>query len=104
MAQRNKRTQIIEVRDFRFLIISAGFIASTTLIFFALTLNSSSLNLARTVAFNTLVILQMIVVFIVRGKQKIFSNKLLIFSVILALLLQFLITTLPPLSTIFKLR
>ena len=104
MAQRNKRTQIIEVRDFRFLIISAGFIASTTLIFFALTLNSSSLNLARTVAFNTLVILQMIMVFIVRGKQKIFSNKLLIFSVILALLLQFLITTLPPLSTIFKLR
>lgn len=57
---------------------------------------------ARTVAFTTLVVVQMVFIFIVRREEPLFSNKYLIASVGLIFLAQGLILTVPFLQDLFK--
>lgn len=72
-----------------------------TLIAFAFLDWRVSLIEARTVAFSTLVLGEMLVVFLVRRGEKWYSNKLLLGAVLATVILQILIVTISPLQTIF---
>lgn len=83
-------------------IIYVGFgTAIITLAVFFLGLKYGSIESARALSFTTLVLLQLAVVFLVRKKQKLMSNKILIGSVVISVLLQFIVITIPPFSDIF---
>lgn len=64
--------------------------------------NSANLSLARAYAFSAIVILQMVMVYAMRARQGMFSNKYLNLAVAMVLLIQALIMFYPPLQSIFK--
>lgn len=79
-----------------------GFSAALiTLLFYALALNTKSLEASRSLSFTLLIVLQMAIALIL-ARQSIRSNRFLIFSIIITLGLQYLILTVPTLQTIFK--
>ncbi len=65
--------------------------------------NKYGLQTARALTFTLMVVLQMILPFIIRRHHSIFSNKKLFLSVILMLILQVFILTIPFLRNIFSL-
>ena len=76
-------------------------LAFITLVAFLIFFREGELEQARTAAFTVLVLGQMVVVFLVRGREKWNSNKLLLLAVALTVILQILILTVPALSSIF---
>lgn len=71
------------------------------LAFYVIALTFTPIEIARTVAFTSMVIVQMIIIFFMRPDQKITSNKLLLVSVGISLLLQYVLITFEPFVTIF---
>jgi magnesium-transporting ATPase (P-type) len=61
-------------------------------------------QLAQTIVFCTIVLTQIIFVMILRKDQPMYSNKYFIYSVILVLILQALIVTVPGLREAFHLE
>lgn len=74
-----------------------------TLIVFYISLQTGGLQSARFVAFNLVVVSQMVLVFVLRRHHSILSNKYLLLSVCFVLLMQALIMFFPPLKQLFKL-
>lgn len=86
------------------LIASIGlFLSIVLIIIFAFLLNNHSQQIAKTIIFNLLIFSHLILAFLVRGKAIFKLNKLLVLSLVLTIVLQFLITTTSPLKEIFKL-
>jgi P-type Ca2+ transporter type 2C len=73
------------------------------LVFKTLLDNGSSETLSRTIVFNTLIVLHLILAFIVRGKTIFKFNKFLVLGALLTLILQVTITFSPFFQQIFKL-
>ncbi len=71
---------------------------------FLFTAHGISITKARTIILAAIILSHMMLSFVVRGKTKLSSNKFLIISVIITLILQFLISTLPTLQNIFHLE
>ncbi|MBI4136433.1 cation-translocating P-type ATPase [Candidatus Roizmanbacteria bacterium] len=78
-----------------------GLTAFIPLAFYLVMVMIMPLDSARTVAFTIMVLTQMIIIFFIRTDQKFLSNKLLLISVALSLLLQYIIITFEPFKTIF---
>lgn len=84
-------------------IVTGGFlIAIASLVSFYFSYQVWGLQNGRAVAFSSLVILQMILPFVIRRHHTIFSNKKLLGAVVLVLLMQGLILTVPSLQKLFK--
>lgn len=86
----------------RYIVSVGGIIALLCLGVFYWTLLNFGLSTARSTTFTVMVIAQMILPFVMRRHHTILSNKKLVVSVGLALLMQFLILTYPPLRSLFK--
>lgn len=100
---RNPQSPIL-TRDRWLFIICVGFSLSILLILvFKYLLTTSSEAFARTITFNLLILLHLAVAFVVRGGGIFRVNKLLILSVILTIIIQILITTIPFFQAIFHL-
>jgi len=85
-------------------ILSVGLGLSFILLFlFAFLLKTSSELHARTIVFNAMIFLHLLLAFAVRGKSIFKLNKLLLIGVLLIILLQVLITTHPFFQKIFHL-
>lgn len=78
-------------------------ISQFLIILFSFLLNSNSEVFSRTVVFNTLIFLHLMIAFAVRGKSMLRPNKLLVLSVVLTLFIQVAITTIPAFRTLFGL-
>lgn len=97
-----KRLSLLS-RDSLVFILSGGIVISVLcLLVFYLTFTTLDLRTSRAATFTLMVVLQMILPFVMRRHHGILSNKRLFISVAVILLVQFLIITLPPLSSIFK--
>ena len=93
---------ILTARNLNFIFTSGIIVGLMTLAFYTLILRIYSLELARTIAFTLLIVLQMIMAFVVRGSRRIFENRLLLLAVTVSLVFQLLILTVPALKTIFE--
>lgn len=100
---RNPSSPILSRKRLIFITMTGIFIAFLLLYIFKVFLVSSSEAHARTVVFNLLVIFQMILALIVRGHFKSKPNMFLIFSIIITLVIQFIITTVPFFQEFFHL-
>ncbi|MDE2025557.1 MAG: cation-translocating P-type ATPase [Patescibacteria group bacterium] len=90
-----------------FFIVGSGILLAflqLLLFFFLFNAQGISIIKARTITFAAIILSHMILSFIVRGKTKLSSNRFLIIGVIITLLLQFLISTVPFLQNIFHLE
>lgn len=99
--QNNSKHHIITRSSVEFIVPTSIFMACMTLSAFFISLTLYSPAVARAVSFTSLVVLQLIVVFFVRQGQSITSNKILLGSVIITVLLQTLTVLFPPLAAIF---
>ena len=97
----NHTNQIITRSTIAFIIPVSIAMACITLSAFFVSLVLFTPAIARAVAFTSLVALQLGIVFFVRDGQRIFSNRILLISVIISFLLQVLIVSAPPLAAIF---
>ncbi len=86
-----------------FVLTAGTFLASLCFFLFSQLDHVLGVSIARTVVFNFLIVMEIVLVFVVRGKQKIFSNMFLIGTAILTILLQCLLTFTPFLQEIFHL-
>ncbi len=99
---RNISEPILNNQTLRYVIFWGGLIALINILVFVWAYSSGNINLARSLTFNSLVVSQMVYVFIMRRHHSIFSNKYLLASVGFVLIMQFLILTFPPLQVLFK--
>lgn len=99
---RKQGQQLLDLQMLRYVLIYGVMIALIVLLTFYMVLNQAGLQSARMMAFTIMVILQMGLIFIIRQHHSIFSNKYLLSSVGLVLLLQALILTIPFLRELFK--
>lgn len=97
-----KRLALFGKDSLRFIIFGGVLISAVCLLVFYLTFNTAGLVMSRSVTFSLMVVLQMLLPFVMRKHHGIMSNKRLLVSVILVLLAQILIITLPPLRAVFK--
>lgn len=87
-----------------FLIFSIGFLlAFICLVLFKLLIPIYGEVFSRTVVFNTLVLLHIILAFLIRGKNAFKQNKILSFALIFTIVSQILISLNPVLKGIFRL-
>lgn len=85
-------------------IITIGFGITMLLLFIYTSLLKSLTEVhARTIIFNLLVLSHMVLAFVIRGQSLFRINKMLVLSVVITLLFQILITTLPFFQEIFDL-
>lgn len=96
-----KGNTILDISMIRYILIGGILIAGICLGAFYFTQNLFGLQAARATSFTLMVILQMILPFVIRRHHSIFSNKKLLVSVVLMLILQLLILTVPQLRVIF---
>lgn len=83
--------------------IGIGLAAFLLIIFYQL-IQSHNEVFARSVIFNLLIVLHVLIAFVVRGGSVFRMNKFLVGSVILTFLLQLIISTVPPLQSVFHLH
>ncbi len=100
---RDKNKQILDGPTTRSILLSGSVIAAIVFAAFLIPFNFISLEYARSSTFTVMVIAQMVFIFLMRKHHSPWSNKVLLGSVGLVLLMQFLIITVPGLRTIFKL-
>lgn len=96
-----KSSDILNPSLIKYVLIGGLVISITCLFVFWYTFKNLGLQNARAATFTTMVILQMMLPFIMRRHHSITSNKKLLVSVSLMLLLQFLILIIPSLRRIF---
>ncbi|MBU1031579.1 cation-translocating P-type ATPase [Patescibacteria group bacterium] len=97
-----RNSSFLSKETVKFLISGGVIIASICLAVFYLSLYFFGLQTARSAVFTAMVVCQMVLPFIMRRHHSILSNKKLVASVVLVLIMQVLILTLPPLRTLFK--
>lgn len=78
-------------------------ISQFLILLFSFLLNFNSEVFSRTIVFNTLVFLHLMIAFAVRGKSIFRPNKLLVLSIIVTFIIQVAITTFPPFQKVFGL-
>lgn len=100
---RKKGEKLLNTDSLHFVLIAGLSISLITAMVFYIVFLYHGVEVARGWAFSTMVVLQMIMVFFVRRKHSLFSNKYLLLSVGFVLLMQLLIVTYPPLRELFKL-
>lgn len=100
---RLKEEPIIKKNRLVFIIITAIIIIAALVFIFMFLNNTIGIDKSRTVVFNLMILLQIFLAFIVRGKQSIFSNKYLNITAIITIFFQILLTFNPILQIIFNL-
>ncbi|MBI4130817.1 cation-translocating P-type ATPase, partial [Candidatus Roizmanbacteria bacterium] len=93
---------LLTKKSLSFIIPMGVLIGLLTILSFVVTYTMVGEDSARTIAFTTLVGLQMAMVFVVRNGQHPFSNKFLLISVAISLILHIIIISVPPFSLIFN--
>lgn len=102
-APRNPKTPILTKSRMLFITIVGFGLAGFLLIIFSLLLRTQTEIFSRTITFNLLIFLHLMIAFLVRGQSLFRANKLLILGVLFTLFLQALISTVPFFQTIFHL-
>lgn len=102
-APRNIKEPILNQKSLLFIFFWGGLIGVANILIFLWVNNMAGTQAARSVIFSTIVITQMILVFIVSGKKNILENKYLFGSVAFILLLQVVITNVPFFRALFDL-
>jgi P-type Ca2+ transporter type 2C len=100
----NKRTHTNAILEKKhvFQMVAAGVvIGAVSLGVFLYMLQVVGVHQARTITFNTIVALQLGLVFFIRDKQPFFTNKILLASILVSVLLQLMIFFVPPFPTVF---
>lgn len=100
--QPRKRLGLLGPDSLRFIISGGVAISLICLLAFYLVFTTLGLQVSRAVTFSLMVVLQMVLPFVMRRHHSLLSNKKLFVSVVIILLIQFLIVTLPPLRSLFK--
>lgn len=96
-----KDHSIMEASMIRYIVAGGVTIALICFLIFYVINSYFGLQSARAVTFTLIVVLQLLIPFIIRKHHSIFSNKKLLGSVMLMLLLQALIMTVPQLKVLF---
>lgn len=100
---RGKDHSLFNSATLKFVSFFGLFISLVSVASFIIGYNSGGIDSARSYAFTTMIISQMaFVLLIIRHGNPLLSNKYLLASVVLVLLIQFLILTFPPLQTLFS--
>lgn len=99
---RDRKEMILNDHNTQSIFIFALVIAIVNLGLFALLFDFYDLPTARTVLFSLMIASQMVFIFLIRPHHRLTSNKYLLGSVALVLLMQLLIISLPTLRTLFK--
>jgi Ca2+-transporting ATPase len=99
---RNKEQPLITKNRLVFIIVGGAITAIVNLWIFNVTLNHYTLDQARTLVFGLVVISQIIIAILIRGRQ-FFSNKIFYLSLLINILLQMIITFTPFFQQIFHL-
>ena len=94
-------SNILDKSMISYILIGGFTIFGICLLGFWYTLENYGLQNARAVVFTLMVVLQMVLPFIIRRHHSIVSNKKLLISVVLILISQVLILTVPQLRTLF---
>lgn len=103
-APRNKNKKLLDFNSLGMLMIIGLVVSMIALLVFVYVLgNSGDIVLARTWTFTTIIMLQLIVAFIIRGNHKTFNFKLL-WAVLLSLAIQVMILTVPFFHPLFQIR
>lgn len=100
---RDKDKKLLDKSSFQFILTSGAAIAALVLAVFVYCLNTYGVQFARSAAFTAMVVLQMAFIFLMRRHHSPWSNKYLLSSVGLVLIMQVLILFYPPLRAVFKL-
>ena len=100
--QPRKRLSLLSRDSLRFIVSGGTVIALICLLTFYFVFTTMGLQTSRAVTFTIMVVLQMILPFVMRRHHGIYSNKKLFVSVVIILVIQLLIITLPPLRSLFK--
>ncbi len=99
---RDPKERILTPRRIAF-ILAVGFTLAIALIsLFSFLLQTKSEIYSKTIIFNVLIFSHLALAFLVRGRSMFKFNKILVLSVILTIILQFTITTVPFFQDIFK--
>lgn len=93
---------ILDLDTLKFIGLGGLVMSTIVLGIYIASLNAFGLEVARGFAFSSLVVIQMVFVFLLRRHHGIWSNKYLLVSVGFVLLMQVAIMTIPSLRVIFK--
>lgn len=99
---RDKDSSLLSGKNLKFILTGGLSIGLVSFGLFYLSFQIYGLEVGRMVAFNSIVILQMILVFVMRRHHSITSNKYLLASVAFVIFTQILILTYPPLRELFN--
>lgn len=100
---RNIKEPILNKNSLIFILTGGIVMGVVNVVLFYFGLNLAGLTFARGILFTSIVMSQMIFVFVVSGKKNIFENKYLLASVVFIILLQIAIITIPATRGLFKL-
>lgn len=89
--------------NIRYIVVFGVLIAIVNIFAFSTVYLNFGIEAARSLVFSFIVVSQMVFLFILRGKSQIFSNRYLLFSILLVFSLQAAIIYFEPLKAIFKL-
>ena len=95
-------SKLLGKKSLVFMIVRGMILSATAFGIFLAALQVVSVESARFITFNTLVILQLMSVFFVRREHSIFSNKILLLSILVSLGLQIIIMFVQPFPSIFQ--
>lgn len=98
---RSKLTGVMSLIGIKWILYSGVFMAIATIAVFSFTLNYAGDLRARTVAFFSLIIFQLLAAIVVTNRKKWYTNKFLLASILLTLFLQLTIMNLESLRVIF---
>lgn len=99
---RDMSKSILDSPTLKLVFVFSSIITAITLGSFILIFNTQNLEVARSAAFALTVLLQMAFIFVVRRHLSITSNRYLLLSVLLVVLSQILILTIPSLRNLFE--
>ncbi len=100
---RDPKERILTPKRIGFILAIGLTLATILILIFNSLLEHNSQIYSKTIIFNVLIFSHLGLAFLVRGRAMFKFNKLLVFSVILTIILQFTITTVPFFQDIFKL-
>lgn len=101
---RGNSQAILNYKSLRFILVAGSLIALLNILLFLYAFHAYELQTARIVVFTSIVFSQMFFIFFVRGFREATSNKYLLGSVALVIIMQLLILFLPFFQVLFKFR
>jgi Ca2+-transporting ATPase len=97
-----KNSRLLGQKNLAFMFIRGITISALAFTVFLTALQYAPVETARLLTFNTLVFLQLVTIFLIRPGQSLFSNKILLLSILLSFSLQIMVMFVPPFPTIFQ--